>query len=54
MQFMMSGNQHTAPGPDKVIDVRPIPCSVRHGLIICNGQERLAGSIWLKTRKRRG
>lgn len=29
----------TAPnliGPDKVMDVRPIPCSVKHGLIIKN------------------
>lgn len=23
-------------GPDKVMDVRPIPCSVKHGLIIQN------------------
>mgnify|MGYP000929595027 CR=1 FL=1 len=23
-------------GPDKVMDVRPIPCSVKHGLIIRN------------------
>jgi uncharacterized protein (DUF2249 family) len=26
-------------GPDKVMDVRPIPCSIKHGLII---------STWLK------
>lgn len=31
-------NTHIAPknliGPDKVMDVRPIPCSIKHGLII--------------------
>jgi len=32
----MNMNKQTEPliGPDKVMDVRPIPCSVKHGLII--------------------
>src|SRR6266496_5834868 len=32
----MNTHIETAPlvGPDKVMDVRPIPCSIKHGLII--------------------
>jgi uncharacterized protein (DUF2249 family) len=30
-------------GPDKVMDVRPIPCAVKHGLIIKNWLELAVG-----------
>ena len=32
----MNNNQNTENliGPDRVMDVRPIPCSIKHGLII--------------------
>lgn len=34
-------------GPDKVMDVRPIPCSVKHGLIIRNWQELSVGDHFI-------
>ena len=34
-------------GPDKVMDVRPIPCSVKHGLIIKNWLELAAGDHFI-------
>jgi uncharacterized protein (DUF2249 family) len=40
----------TAPnliGPDKVMDVRPIPCSVKHGLIIRNWLELAVGDHFI-------
>ncbi len=30
-------------GPDRVMDVRPIPCSIKHGLIIRTWQELRVG-----------
>jgi uncharacterized protein (DUF2249 family) len=35
----MNTTNHPLIGPDKVMDVRPIPCSVKHGLIIRTWQE---------------
>ena len=40
----------TAPnliGPDKIMDVRPIPCSVKHGLIIKNWLELAVGDYFI-------
>ena len=34
-------------GPDKVMDVRPIPCSVKHGLIIRNWLELAVGDHFI-------
>ncbi len=34
-------------GPDKVMDVRPIPCSVKHGLIIRNWLELTVGDHFI-------
>jgi len=31
------------PGPDKVFDVRPIPCSIKHGLILRTWHELPVG-----------
>ena len=31
---MTTTTTEIAPGPDKVMDVRPIPCSIKHGLIM--------------------
>jgi len=40
----------TAPnliGPDRVMDVRPIPCSVKHGLIIKNWLDLAVGDHFI-------
>jgi len=34
-------------GPDKVMDVRPIPCSVKHGLIIRTWQQLPVGDHFI-------
>ena len=34
-------------GPDKVMDVRPIPCSIKHGLIIRNWLELAVGDHFI-------
>src|SRR6266511_484980 len=34
-------------GPDKVMDVRPIPCSVKHGLIIRTWLELPVGDYFI-------
>ena len=34
-------------GPDKVMDVRPIPCSVKHGLIIRTWLELAVGDHFI-------
>jgi uncharacterized protein (DUF2249 family) len=34
-------------GPDKVMDVRPIPCSVKHGLILRTWDELAAGDHFI-------
>jgi uncharacterized protein (DUF2249 family) len=34
-------------GPDKVMDVRPIPCSVKHGLIIKNWLDLAVGDYFV-------
>lgn len=34
-------------GPDKVMDVRPIPCSIKHGLIIRNWLQLAVGDHFI-------
>jgi uncharacterized protein (DUF2249 family) len=34
-------------GPDRVMDVRPIPCSIKHGLIIRTWLELPVGSYFI-------
>ncbi|MGN6553237.1 MAG: DUF2249 domain-containing protein [Verrucomicrobiota bacterium] len=34
-------------GPDRVMDVRPIPCSVKHGLIIQNWLDLAVGEHFI-------
>jgi len=34
-------------GPDRVMDVRPIPCSIKHGLIIRNWLELAVGEHFI-------
>src|SRR5574342_542888 len=34
-------------GPDKVMDVRPIPCSIKHGLIIRNWIQLAVGDHFI-------
>lgn len=34
-------------GPDKVMDVRPIPCSIKHGLIIKNWLDLAVGDYFV-------
>jgi uncharacterized protein (DUF2249 family) len=34
-------------GPDRVMDVRPIPCSIKHGLIIRNWLELAVGDHFI-------
>lgn len=34
-------------GPDRVMDVRPIPCSIKHGLIIKNWLELAVGDHFI-------
>ena len=34
-------------GPDKVMDVRPIPCSVKHGLILKTWRELPVGDYFI-------
>ena len=42
----MRQNQNTI-GADKVMDVRPIPCSIKHGLIIRTWLELAAGDYFI-------
>ncbi len=34
-------------GPDKVMDVRPIPCSIKHGLIVQTWRELAVGDHFI-------
>lgn len=34
-------------GPDKVMDVRPIPCSIKHGLILQTWRELAVGDHFI-------
>lgn len=34
-------------GPDKVMDVRPIPCSIKHGMIIKNWLDLAVGDYFV-------
>lgn len=38
---------HSLIGPDKVMDVRPIPCSIKHGLIIRTWRELPVGDHFI-------
>lgn len=40
-------NTHSLIGPDKVMDVRPIPCSIKHGLIIRTWRELPVGDHFI-------
>src|SRR5262245_28001162 len=42
-----SPNTQNLIGPDKVMDVRPIPCSIKHGLIIRTWRELPVGDHFI-------
>ena len=46
---MIQMNTQTAPliGTDRVMDVRPIPCSIKHGLILKTWRELLVGDHFI-------
>lgn len=43
----MQKNTEYTLGPDKVMDVRPIPCSIKHGLIIRTWMELPVGEHFI-------